>query len=468
MIALDVQEVTTATDASARLGREYAPLLSGAQRRVQARVLLFCGDLVAIVAALVLASLALGRDPGERVAAVSTIILSLYVALSPSRGAFDRDAMMQPARGVRRALSSFTIVSLLAIGLGFAFKVSADYSRLEQAVAFALAIVFLSAARGLNARLIRAFSPRGLIDELLLHDASNGRSEPFTHAIEIGGSGLRPSLDCPDMLDQVSRACARFDRVILSVAPEARVGWVAMLKAMGTDVHVVMPEMEALGILEVGSAQDQPTAVVAYGPLRRPDALLKRAFDLAVVFALLPGIVVITLAAAIAIRLEDGGPVFFRQVRVGRANRQFAVLKFRSMRADICDPDGGVSTMRDDARVTRVGAILRKTSLDEVPQLLNVLLGDMSIVGPRPHALGSRAENALFWEIDQRYWHRHTVKPGITGLAQVRGLRGATQRAEDVTNRVQADLEYINNWSIWRDIRIAAVTLRVLLHPNAY
>ncbi|WP_294191300.1 sugar transferase, partial [uncultured Sphingomonas sp.] len=80
----------------------------------------------------------------------------------------------------------------------------------------------------------------------------------------------------------------------------------------------------------------------------------------------------------------------------------------------------------------------------------------------------SRAENALFWEIDQRYWHRHTVKPGITGLAQVRGLRGATQRAEDVTNRVQADLEYINNWSIWRDIRIAAVTLRVLLHPNAY
>ncbi|MEI9928954.1 MAG: sugar transferase [Sphingomonas sp.] len=92
----------------------------------------------------------------------------------------------------------------------------------------------------------------------------------------------------------------------------------------------------------------------------------------------------------------------------------------------------------------------------------------MSVVGPRPHALGSRAEDKLFWEIDDRYWHRHAAKPGLTGLAQIRGYRGATMRESDLTDRLQADLEYLNDWSIWRDIKILLMTFRVLIHPNAY
>ncbi len=146
----------------------------------------------------------------------------------------------------------------------------------------------------------------------------------------------------------------------------------------------------------------------------------------------------------------------------------FKMLKFRSMRAERSDQAGNASTARDDDRITRVGRLIRSTSIDELPQLINVLLGDMSIVGPRPHAIGSRAANKLFWEIDERYWHRHATKPGLTGLAQVRGFRGATDHESDLTNRLQADLEYLNHWSIWKDIQIILMTFKVLVHKNAY
>jgi lipopolysaccharide/colanic/teichoic acid biosynthesis glycosyltransferase len=138
------------------------------------------------------------------------------------------------------------------------------------------------------------------------------------------------------------------------------------------------------------------------------------------------------------------------------------------MRADLCDANGNQSTQRDDDRITRVGRIIRATSMDELPQLLNVLRGDMSLVGPRPHALGSLAGSKLFWEVDQRYWHRHACKPGITGLAQVRGFRGATHESKDLSNRLHADLEYLAGWSIWRDVAILFRTFRVLVHKNAY
>src|SRR3546814_13408532 len=117
--------------------------------------------------------------------------------------------------------------------------------------------------------------------------------------------------------------------------------------------------------------------------------------------------------------------------------------------SDVCSSDLQ-STARGDKRMTRVGAVIRKTSIDELPQLFNVLKGDMSIVGPRPHAPGSRAADKLFWEIDSRYWCRHATKPGLTGLAQVRGYRGATHHEDDLVNSLHSDLEYLDHWSIWR------------------
>ena len=171
---------------------------------------------------------------------------------------------------------------------------------------------------------------------------------------------------------------------------------------------------------------------------------------------------------ALAIKLEDGGSVFFAQKRVGRANRFFEMYKFRSMSEAQADRDGLVSASKGDQRVTRVGAFIRRTSIDELPQLFNVLKGDMSIVGPRPHALGSHAGDKLFWQVDRRYWHRHSLRPGLSGLAQIRGLRGATENESDLLERLRADLEYLEGWTIMRDITIVLLTIRVLVHDRAF
>ena len=144
------------------------------------------------------------------------------------------------------------------------------------------------------------------------------------------------------------------------------------------------------------------------------------------------------------------------------------ILKFRTMHMALSDHKADRLTEKDDPRVTRIGAFLRRTSIDELPQLFNVLKGDMSIVGPRPHAAAAKAAQSLYWEVDERYWARHCIKPGMTGLAQVRGHRGPTDRHEDLINRLQSDLEYVTNWSIWRDLRIIVATLRVLAHDNAF
>jgi lipopolysaccharide/colanic/teichoic acid biosynthesis glycosyltransferase len=174
------------------------------------------------------------------------------------------------------------------------------------------------------------------------------------------------------------------------------------------------------------------------------------------------------LICTLVIRLQDGGPVFFRQTRVGQSNRQFQIFKFRSMHVAGSDEQGKRSASRGDDRITPFGRFIRANSVDELPQLLNVLKGDMSIVGPRPHALGSTAENFLFWDIDDRYWHRHALRPGLTGLAQVRGYRGSTLSKEDLLNRLQSDLEYMRSWSVWMDFAIMMRTFRVLTHKNAF
>ncbi|QDH36053.1 sugar transferase [Porphyrobacter sp. YT40] len=191
-------------------------------------------------------------------------------------------------------------------------------------------------------------------------------------------------------------------------------------------------------------------------------------FDVVVAGGALLALSPLLLVVAALIKLEDGGPVLFVQRRLGRGNQFFDMFKFRSMRAEKLDHAGERSASRDDDRVTRIGGFIRRTSIDELPQIINVLKGDMSIVGPRPHALGSRANNKYFWEVDRQYWQRHCLKPGLTGLAQVRGHRGATEVEKDLTDRLQSDLEYIAGWSLRRDIGIVLRTVMVLRHQNAY
>jgi Undecaprenyl-phosphate glucose phosphotransferase len=169
------------------------------------------------------------------------------------------------------------------------------------------------------------------------------------------------------------------------------------------------------------------------------------------------------LLTAIAIRLESKGPIFFKQVRFGFNNQPINVLKFRSMYVDRQDVSGGERTQRDDPRVTRVGRIIRRLSIDELPQLINVLRGEMSIVGPRPHATQMRVVGAYYHDAVRGYAARHRVKPGITGLAQVRGLRGEIDTMERAMKRVEYDIYYIENWSPLLDLRIIMETLFKLL-----
>jgi Undecaprenyl-phosphate glucose phosphotransferase len=175
------------------------------------------------------------------------------------------------------------------------------------------------------------------------------------------------------------------------------------------------------------------------------------------------------LAIAVLIKLDSRGPVLFKQKRYGFNNRLITVYKFRTMYADQTDANAERLTTRDDPRVTRIGRFLRSTSLDEIPQLINVVLGDMSIVGPRPHAISAKAAGELYEEVVAEYAARHRVKPGITGWAQVNGWRGETDTVEKIRERVKCDLFYIDNWSLWLDIKILLMTAyAVFKRENAY
>jgi polysaccharide biosynthesis protein PslA len=205
------------------------------------------------------------------------------------------------------------------------------------------------------------------------------------------------------------------------------------------------------------------------GTMDPRDAVFKRTADivLALVGLMLMGIPMLLVAAAI--RLDSKGPALFRQERIGLNGRRFVMLKFRTMVHRLAEPNACPQAVRNDKRVTPMGIRLRRTSFDEFPQLLNVLAGSMSLVGPRPHAPGTCAAGRPFEAVSHRYAARHSVKPGMTGLAQIRGWRGETDTEEKLLRRIDSDLEYIAIWSLGRDLLIICRTIVTMLRmPNAY
>ena len=203
-----------------------------------------------------------------------------------------------------------------------------------------------------------------------------------------------------------------------------------------------------------------PTGLAAERQVEEELAIvLKRAMDVVLASAGLVMLSPVLLLIALVIKLDSRGPALYRQARHGLDGQVFSLLKFRTLRAEACDAPVGQfrQVTRDDPRVTRVGRLLRWTSLDELPQLVNVLRGEMSIVGPRPHPVALNDHYAA--RIDG-YLERHAVRPGITGWAQVNGLRGETDTLDKMERRLRHDLHYIENWSLALDIRIIARTLR--------
>jgi lipopolysaccharide/colanic/teichoic acid biosynthesis glycosyltransferase len=255
---------------------------------------------------------------------------------------------------------------------------------------------------------------------------------------------------------------------MVSCPRESRAAWALVFKSANVSGEIVEPEVNNLGVIGARRERGYGALIVASGPLGFRARAIKRGLDLALAGGALLALSPLLILVAALVKLEDGGPVFFVQKRTGRGNRFFPIFKFRSMRVEKLDAAGARSASKDDDRITRIGRLIRRTSIDELPQIFNVLRGEMSIVGPRPHAIGSLAGDKLFWEVDHRYWLRHSLKPGLTGLAQVRGLRGATDTETDLANRLQADLEYLDGWTIWRDIRIIMNTLVVLVHDRAF
>ncbi|MDB5654799.1 MAG: hypothetical protein JWQ94_2412 [Tardiphaga sp.] len=188
-------------------------------------------------------------------------------------------------------------------------------------------------------------------------------------------------------------------------------------------------------------------------------SLGKRVFDMTVAGAALLFFAPIWIGFAIAIKVTSPGPVLFAQKRYGYRNKSFRIYKFRSMRVDACD-SGVQQAVQGDSRVTRIGRILRMTSLDEIPQLINVVKGDMSLVGPRPHVPGMLAANVPYEDLVPYYFVRHSARPGITGLAQISGCRGSTAEPGRAIARIDYDLEYIEKWSLAMDIKILIQTVR--------
>lgn len=201
-------------------------------------------------------------------------------------------------------------------------------------------------------------------------------------------------------------------------------------------------------------------------PISEWDYVVKSAFDRIVAALMIVAFSPVMLATMIAIRWDSPGAAIFRQRRYGFNNQLVEVFKFRSMYIDTADQNASKLVTRGDARVTRVGRFIRKTSLDELPQLFNVLRGDLSLVGPRPHALKAKAADQLYDEVVEGYFSRHRVKPGVTGWAQIKGWRGETDTTEKIEGRVEHDLYYIDNWSLWLDLYILAATPFSLLNTR--
>lgn len=236
------------------------------------------------------------------------------------------------------------------------------------------------------------------------------------------------------------------------------------------DVYIY-PGMNGLNppFQRADKAFDLPLLMACTRPIGGWGASIKRAEDVALSFGLLLFISPVMLTIAAAIKFTSKGPVFFRQRRLGYNNRVIEVLKFRSMYTHLSDADATQQSFRGDKRVTPVGAWLRKSSLDELPQLLNVLKGDMSLVGPRPHALATTAGGLALEEAVPVYSSRHRVKPGITGWAQVNGYRGALDTVDKIVHRVNHDLYYIENWSLGFDLKILWRTAKlVFADDNAF
>ncbi|NUQ49020.1 MAG: undecaprenyl-phosphate glucose phosphotransferase [Phycisphaerae bacterium] len=382
-------------------------------------------------------------------------------------------------RQAARVVSGWLLAAAVLTMLIFLLKASANYSRLWFAYTMLisaglsvgvrlLAYLALRRARraGRNLKLVVVVVGPGGLASLRL---------PSELALRAQGYAVVSFLECSDSPHWLSALSEHVD------AASAHEVWLMLPLSERQQIHSAvyalrhhvvttrfMPQTSDLYLLNhrVSRVAGFFSIDLSVTPVDGPARIVKRAEDLVIGSVIFMMILPVCALIALAIKLSSPGPVLFKQYRTGINGQRFKVYKFRSMVVHE-EPDGQVTqATREDPRVTAVGAFLRRTSLDELPQFFNVLQGRMSIVGPRPHAL---EHNEYYKDLVESYMQRHKVKPGITGWAQVNGLRGETATLEKMQARVEHDLWYIDNWSLWLDLKIIFLTVfKGFVNPNAY
>ena len=450
-----------------RITLPLAPSLE--QRRLQLYVALLLADGLAILGGFGAASwLYLGNFADAASLLHSQVMLPIYWTIALSLQVYTIKSLRRPNFARLRSAWSLLGAEAVLLFVGFATKSTEDFSRVSAILGLAFSLALLLWVRALVRPLIQARCGEVAINTLLIDDGGAALRIPHAFHIDAREHHLAPDLGDPHMMDRLGLYMLNMDRVLVTCPPDRRTSWALVFKSANVSGEIVDPEVRKLGVIGARRERDYGALIVASGPLGLRARAVKRALDMTLAGGAVLALAPLLLLVALLIKLEDQGPIFFVQKRTGRGNRFFPIFKFRSMRVEKLDASGNRSASKDDDRITRIGRFIRRTSIDELPQLFNVLRGEMSIVGPRPHAIGSLAGDKLFWEVDHRYWLRHSLKPGLTGLAQVRGFRGATDTENDLADRLQADLEYLEGWTIWRDIKIIVNTARVLVHDRAF
>ena len=423
----------------------------------------------------------------QHIAAVSVFGAFAILALKSS-GMYHFAAIVAPGRQVLRVTALLLVIFLTLVVAAIEVSDVPLFSTpwTWAAVWIGCVIVVLLAFRALAARFIRSLARKGKLGRrILIYGATDQAkklierierlAEPWNYIIgvfddrttRVGANfGRYPVMGSLDDLIAWGREHA-LDEVLVALpwSAQARILKVTQLLAVLPANVRLCPELLDDEILH-GRASHHfglPMWNAFEKPLEGWDAIGKRAFDIAFSGVVLLAATPLLLLLAALIKLESRGPVLFKQKRYGFNNEIIDVYKFRSMKQEFADPNANKLTQRDDPRVTRLGRLMRRTSLDELPQMLNVLRGEMSIVGPRPHAILTTAGGKMCEDVVDRYSRRHRVKPGVTGWAQVNGYRGTMQDEEHLQKRIEHDLFYINNWSPWLDFKILAMTLWIVV-----
>lgn len=397
-------------------------------------------------------------------------------------------------RSMWRTLAAWSVMFLVLTAVLFLLKAQTDVSRVWLVSWYSLGGAALASIRVALRSMVRHWTETGLLKRRAVIVGGGSDAERLINSIrsnpdnDIEIFGLfddrfdeRSPDDvagCPKLgkvadLAEFARRVG-LDMVIVSMPLSAEKRVLEMLKQLWVlpvdirlSAHMSKLKFTAKSYSYVGGVA---VFDVADRPISDWNLIFKWLFDKSVAIVALVLLSPLMLATAIAIKLDSKGPVLFRQRRHGFNNELIDIYKFRSMYVDMADLSAEKLATKNDPRVTRVGRFIRRTSIDELPQLFNVLLGQLSIVGPRPHALQAKADNKLYYEAVEGYFARHRVKPGITGWAQINGWRGETDTIEKIEQRVHHDLYYIENWSVFLDLYILFMTPISLLtkNENAY